>query len=256
MGYVAVGAQQVWHETWGDDSGDPVVLLHGGFAGADSWNAQVPDLVAAGYRLYAPERRAHAHTADVPGPITYDAMAEDTIAYLDQVIARPAHLVGWSDGAVVAVLVAIARPDLVRRMVLFGQYYNSSGRIENGIGEFLATQADLAKSFLRKGYDPYSPDGPDHFDVVYDKMLAMFEREPEIPLATLATITAPTLVVQGDRDDVALEHSAAVVAAMPEARLAVLPGTHTLPLESPDVVNPLVLSYLAGAPPAPAFGSH
>lgn len=76
----------------------------------------------------------------------------------------------------------------------------------------------------------------------------------EIAFSELATITAPTLVVQGGHDDVRLEHTAAAVAAMPGARLAVLPGTHTLPLESPDVVNPLVVSFLAGDPPGAAFG--
>lgn len=253
MGYVDVADQQVWHEVWGEPAGDPVVLLHGGFAGADSWTAQVPALVAAGYRVYAPERVGHAHTADHPGPFSYAAMAADTIRYLDQVVAAPAHLVGWSDGAVIAMLVAIDRPDLARRMVVFGQYYNPDGRLAAGIEQLLRSNPDLAKSFLRRGYDPYSPDGPEHFEIVYDKMLAMIEVEPDIPLSRLAAITSPTLVVQGDRDDVLLEHSAAVVAAMPEARLAVLPGSHGLPAEWPEVVNPLLVGFLGGGPPPPAF---
>ena len=64
------------------------------------------------------------HTPDVDGPLTYSVMADDTVAYLDQEVDGPAHLVGWSDGAVVALLVALRRPDLVRRTVLIGQYYN------------------------------------------------------------------------------------------------------------------------------------
>jgi pimeloyl-ACP methyl ester carboxylesterase len=248
VSYVGVSGQQIWHEVSGD--GAPVVLLHGAFAGASSWFAQVPALVTAGYRVYAPERRGHAHTADVDGPLTYAVMAEDTIAYLDQIIGGPAHLVGWSDGAVVAVLVAMQRPDLVDRMVLIGQYYNSSGRAESETIKALLADREGAMSFLRAGYDPISPDGPEHFEVVFDKTLAMIEREPEIGLADLSSITAPTLVLQGDEDEVSLEHSAAVAAVLSAGRLAVLPGSHALPIESPDVVNPLLVSFLAGGPPS------
>jgi pimeloyl-ACP methyl ester carboxylesterase len=175
-------------------------------------------------------------------------MASDTIAYLDTVLGRKAHLVGWSDGAVVAVLVAMERPDLVDRMVLIGQYYNSSGKAETGLFDAFVDHRDGAMSFLRAGYDSVSPDGPEHFEVVFDKMLAMIATEPEIELGALAAISTPTLVLQGDRDEVTVEHSAAVVAAMPDGRLAVLPGSHALPVESPDTVNPLLVSFLRGGP--------
>lgn len=80
--------------------------------------------------------------------------------------------------------------------------------------------------------------------------MQMLTTEPEIELASLATVSAPTLVLQGDRDDVTLEHGAAVAAALQHGRLAVLPGTHLLPMESPGLVNALLLWFLAGAQPA------
>ena len=78
--------------------------------------------------------------------------------------------------------------------------------------------------------------------------MQMILTEPEIDLGSLGGVAVPTLVLQGDRDEVTLEHSRAVVAALPDARLAVLPGTHALPLESPDVVNPLIVQFLRGGP--------
>ena len=246
MTYVEVGGLRTWHEVQGE--GPPVVLLHGGFAGASSWWAQTPVLVRAGYKVHVPERRGHAHTPDVPGPLTYGVMADDTVAYLDGVVGGPARLVGWSDGAVVALLVALRRPDLVDRQVLIGQYYNSSGKVSGGLVDQLTAGGDQVMGFLRAGYDPVSPDGPEHFPVVYAKTLQMIETEPELELAALAAVGAPTLVLQGDRDEVTLEHGAAVARALPEGRLAVLPGTHLLPLESPDVVNALLLWFLGGAP--------
>ena len=97
--YIDVAGRRTWHEVGGD--GDPVVLLHGGFGGASSFAAQTPALVAAGFRVHVPERRGHAHTPDVEGPLTYSVMADDTVAYLDQVVdGRPISSAGatgrWS----------------------------------------------------------------------------------------------------------------------------------------------------------------
>lgn len=241
MGYVEIAGHQTWHEVTGE--GPPVVLLHGGFSGASAFFAQTPAIAQAGYRVHIPERRGHAHTPDIEGPLTYSVMADDTIAYLEVQVNGPAALIGWSDGAVVALLIAQRRPELVDRMVLIGQYYNSAGRTADDQIEALLASPEAIK-FLRASYDPFSPDGPEHFAVVYAKSIDMIRTEPEIDLATLADVRVPTLVMQGDRDLVTVEHSAAVVAALPDARLAVLPGTHALPVESPDTVNPVLLAFL------------
>jgi pimeloyl-ACP methyl ester carboxylesterase len=246
--YLDVAGQRTWHEVTGD--GDPVVLLHGAFSGALSFAAQTPALVAAGFRVHVPERRGHAHTPDVEGPLTYSVMADDTIDYLSTVLDGPAHLVGWSDGAVVGLLVALRRPELVNRLVLIGQYYNSAGKVPDSVLEQLMTRPE-AKGFLRLAYDPFTPDGPEHFDVVYDKTMRMVASEPELDLADMAAVRASTLVLQGDRDIVTIAHSHELVRLMPDARLAVLPGTHGLPIESPDVVNALLISFLRNGAPAP-----
>ena len=86
--------------------------------------------------------------------------------------------------------------------------------------------------------------------MVYTKTLRMLATEPELELASLTAVAASTLVLQGDRDEVTLEHGAAVATALPQGRLAVLPGTHALPVENPAVVNTLLLWFLAGAVPA------
>jgi pimeloyl-ACP methyl ester carboxylesterase len=115
----------------------------------------------------------------------------DTVAYLDGVVGGPAHLVGWSDGAVVALLVAQRRPDLVDRLVLIGQYYNSSGKVTGGLVDRLIGGGDQAMGYLRAEYDRVSPDGPEHFPVVYAKTLRMLATEPELDLTSLAAVAAP-----------------------------------------------------------------
>jgi pimeloyl-ACP methyl ester carboxylesterase len=241
-----IAGQTVHYEVTGD--GAPVVLLHGALGGGDAWFRQIPALAEAGFQVWAPDRSGHGRSPDVAGPFSYDAMAEQTAAFLDTVVDRRAHLVGWSDGAVVGALVARHRPELVDRLVLIGQYFDPSGEIEDGLADQLAAMRDNPPEFFRDAYAATSPDGADHFAVVYGKTIDMVSNWTGLPLAELAKIGAPTLVLQGDQDEVRLEHSAAVATAVPEARLAVLPGTHALPLESPHLVNPLLIDFLRGGP--------
>lgn len=169
-------------------------------------------------------------------------MAEGASRYLREVVGTKRDLVGWSDGAVVALLVAMADPDLVRRVILIGQYFTQSGSSHDQLDLWVRTPE--AKDVLRGEYDLLSPDGPDHFDVVHAKMLSMLADEPEVSLNDLGSVTAPALVMQGDRDIVTVEHSLEVVRELARGRLAVLPDTHLLPLECPDLVNSLVIQFL------------
>lgn len=240
--YVTANGVHTYYEVTG--AGDPVVLLHGGMSTVDSWLPQISAL-SRQYRVYAPERRGHGRTPDVPGPVSYELMADDTAAFLHEVGIGPAHLVGWSDGAVVAALVALHHPHLVGKLVLVGQYFNPDGRRPEW--HALVDSADgRLEAMFRTQYEHVSPDGPQHFAVVYAKMLHLWRTEPDIPLPTLARIKAPTLVMQADDDLVTVEHSAALAAALPDAQLAVLPGTsHAAPLEKAHLVNQLLLDFLA-----------
>ena len=246
MPYVGLAGVSTYYEVTGD--GDPVVLLHGALSGADGWSLQVPALAAAGFRVWVPERRGHGRTPDTSSPFSYHDMAQETTAFLRSTAGRRCHLVGWSDGAVVAAMIAMTAPELVDRLVLIGQYYDLPGVVPNGLTAHLIALRDDPPAFLHGSYDQVSPDGPEHFRVVYAKTVDMIRAEPRIALDELAAIAAPTLLLQGDRDEVRLEHSAAVAAAIPAARLAVLPGTHALPIESPTVVNALLIDFLQGGP--------
>src|SRR5258708_37874645 len=101
--YVNLSGVRMWNDQQG--TGEPLVMLHPG--GADS-RAFGPNLAALTphFTVYLPEQRAHGHTPDVDGPITYELMAADTIQFIEQVVGGPVRLMGMSDGAVVALLVA------------------------------------------------------------------------------------------------------------------------------------------------------
>jgi len=242
-GHVEAGGLRTYYEVRG--AGDPVILLHGGMCTAETFDAQA-DALATRYRVYVPERRGHGRTPDVAGPITYENMAGDTIAFMEAMGLQSAHLAGWSDGALVGLLVAMRRPEAVRKLVLIGQYVNIDGAREEGMALLHAFTTETFPPMFRQMYAAVSPDGPEHFDVVFDKLAPLWRGDPGIALDDLAAVTAPTLVLAGDDDVLTIEHAAALARALPDAQLAIVPGTsHGLPMEKPEVVNRLLLDFLA-----------
>src|SRR5690349_8567012 len=125
-GYIELDGVRTWYDELGQ--GDPLVLLHPGGAGVDAraWGPNLPDLVQH-FRVFTPERRAHGRTPDVDGPITFELMADDTIAFLESIVDAPAHLAGCSDGAIVALMAALRRPDLIRKLIFIAGVFHRDG---------------------------------------------------------------------------------------------------------------------------------
>lgn len=246
--YVDIGPVHMWYETRGE--GEPLVLLHGGLDSNAAWVGQF-DALAKHFRVVAPERRGHGHTPDVEGPISYQVMAEDTAAFIDKVVGSPVHLVGWSDGAILSIIVALMRPDLVRKLVLIGGDADVSAYVPEFLeATRLPADSDLYQPF-RAIYEAVSPDGPDHWPVVFSKLTGLWQKEPHIPVTNLGDVRARTLVMTGDDDLIRLEHTVAMYRAIPDAELAVIPGaSHLAPMEKPDLVNHILVEFLRmDAPP-------
>jgi pimeloyl-ACP methyl ester carboxylesterase len=246
MTYIDAGGLNTYYEVTGD--GEPVVLLHGGLCTVETLQPIAPAL-AERYRVYRPERRGHGRTPDLDGPITYANMAADTIAWLDAVELRRVRLAGVSDGGNVAILVALARPDLVSKLVVIGAAANRDGYTAEQIELFEAWRGRPSPSIMagfKQQYGAISPYGPDHFEVMFAKHGEMWASDPGLDLADLARVEAPTLILLGDDDVLTIEHAAAMVRALPDAQLAVVPGTsHAVVFEKPEVVNRLLADFFA-----------
>ena len=240
--YAQLGEVRTWYEEHG--SGEPLVLMHGGLVDARWFEPNLAPL-AERFHVYLPERRGHGHTPDVPGPITYQLMADDTIAFLETVVGGPADLVGHSDGAFVAMLVAMQRPELVNRLVMISGGFNKSGEAMPD----MEWDVDQIAEFLGPAYGEVSPDGIDHFKVVARKIGDMAAVEPTLDSSGLAKVTQRSLVMFSDDDLVTLAHVTQMYEALPDAELAVVPGTsHFLTQEKPHLVNALVLDFLTNEP--------
>jgi pimeloyl-ACP methyl ester carboxylesterase len=239
--HAQLGAVRTWYAEYG--AGEPAVLLHPGGADSRAWGPNL-DAFAARFRVLTPDRRGQGRTADAPGPISYDLMAADTVAFLEEVAGGPAVLVGCSDGAVTALLTALRRPDLVRRLVLVAGVFHRDGWAP-GTEELDAAGVE----FFTRMYAEVSPDGAEHYPVVAAKLDDMHATGPALAPADLAGVRSRTLIMAGDDDEVALEHAVAMYRGIPDAELAIVPGTsHGLLVEKPALCNGMMIDFLTTDP--------
>lgn len=187
-------------------------------------------------------------TPDVEGPSSFDAMAEDTIRFIEEVVGGPARLLGYSDGAIIGLLVALRRPDLVTRLVFVAGVFHHDGWLPEPIDP-----ANEPPEFLLTSYAELSPDGAAHFPVVAEKLARMHLIEPTLTPDDIAAVRCRTMVMVGDDDEVRLEHAVSLYRSLPDAELAVVPGTsHGLLVEKPDLCNAMMIDFLANDP-VPTF---
>jgi pimeloyl-ACP methyl ester carboxylesterase len=238
--YIDVNGVHTWYDERG--TGDPVVLLHGGFTDSRDFTGNL-DALADTFRLLLPERRGHGHTPDVPGPFAADALADDTAAFIEKTAGGPVRLAGYSAGAMVALRVAVRRPDLVERLVLISGGFDPDGMIVR------PSLDGPPPPPLLEAYAQVSPDGADHFGEVIAKVVRSVDEDRPLTPAELGAVTCPVLVMAADDDIVTLEHTLAMYRALPGGQLAVVPRTsHLLLHEKPELCTRLVTDFLTGDP--------
>ncbi|HEY0215860.1 MAG TPA: alpha/beta hydrolase [Cellulomonas sp.] len=229
------------HEEWG--AGEPVLLLHGGYCSLEAVR-DLGDALAVRYRVLAPERTGHGRTPDRDGPYSYGRWVDDVLAYLDALGVGPVHVVGHSDGGILGLLLARDHPARVRSLTAIGANIGTDAWVPDDYP--YVTVPDEAFAVLTEEYGRLSPDGADHSETVLAKLAALWTTEPDIPAASLARVTAPTLVMAGEHDMVAPAHTESIARAVPGATVTVVPGTtHLVVRERPDLVAAAVLRHLA-----------
>jgi pimeloyl-ACP methyl ester carboxylesterase len=239
-----INTVRTWYDETGD--GDALVLFHPGGVDSRSLHPNPQDALAAHFRVFTPERRGHGHTADVDGPYTFELLADDAIGFIERIVQGPAHLVGISDGAIVALLVAHRRPDLAKRLAVIAGPAHFEGWIPEAIDP-----TNTPPQFMADMYAEFSPDGADHFPIVVAKLTDMHLVGPSLTSNDLGQIASRTLVMIGDDDEVTLEHAISMYRSIPDAELAVIPGTsHGLHVEKPELCNSILVEFLTTDPVA------
>jgi pimeloyl-ACP methyl ester carboxylesterase len=247
MTTTTIRGTEIYHEIHG--TGEPVVLLHGGFCSLEMMRPQL-EALSGDYTVHAPERPGHGRSPDMHRAITYAESVADTIAYLDEVGLADAHIIGFSDGAIIGLLIAMQHPSRIRSLVAISGNLDPSAFVEGDDSEKRDEVADDAASpdRTREFYNELSPDGPEHADVVLAKLMTLWTTEPAITPAELATVHTPTMIMAGDHDVIRLDHSALMARSIPNAQLCIVPGaSHGLLDERGDFVTFAVREFLKRA---------
>ncbi len=210
-------------------SGPTLVLLHGGGESGERSFARQLDVFSEHHHIVAPDQVGQGRTPDVRGPLSYTGMMEDTAALLERLKLRHVDIVGFSDGGILALMLAIRHPELVRRLVISGVNVAPEGLNPQDLEQLRATQISKPKTIDEK----------------LSHLWLTSPTEAELSLSLLAKVAQPVLVISGDRDAITLEHTLKIFHALPDAELCVLPGTdHATFSGRAEWLNPIISAFL------------
>ena len=246
-GYADVNGLHMYYETYG--AGMPLVLLHGGMLSIRLNFAGLIPTLAKSHLVIGVEMQGHGRTADIDRPITPAALASDVIGLLDHLGLDHADVLGHSFGGAVALELAVSHPERVRRVVPIsisvrpeGMHIDLADPSRHATSPRMPTQQDFAD--FREEYLRLSPH-PEHFD---DFLAALSQNASDLngwSDEQLASITAPVLLVLGDRDFTTVAHGEVMRELIPGSQLAVLPDTtHMQVTRRADLLLPLLAAFL------------
>jgi pimeloyl-ACP methyl ester carboxylesterase len=240
QGYVEHDGARIWYATYG--SGWPVILLHGGLGHSGNWGDQVPALVGNGYRAVLIDSRGHGRSTRDERPFMYELMASDVLAVMDELHLEQASLVGWSDGATIALILAMKVPARVASV-----YYFACDMDPSGVKEITWPNPILDRCLARhaKDYARLSAT-PDQFKVFFEAVTVMMNTQPNYSVHDFAQISVPVAVVHSEHDEfIRREQSEKLARDIPNAEFVDLRGvSHFAPLQRPEQFNSAMLAFL------------
>jgi pimeloyl-ACP methyl ester carboxylesterase len=240
QGHLAENGAVMWYERFG--AGPPVILLHGGLANSAYWGNQVRFL-AKDHTVIVIDSRGHGRSTRDDRPYTYELMASDVVAVMDALKIEKAPVVGWSDGAIIGLVMAMKHPEHLTRVLAFAANMDPSGVKP----DMLSTPT--FGGFAKRGeaeYDAVSPT-PGHYAEFEKAIEKMWDTEPNYTAADLGKIMVPVVIADGDHDEaIKREHTEYLARSIPGARLVILPGlSHFAMLQDPAAFDSTLQSFLS-----------
>jgi pimeloyl-ACP methyl ester carboxylesterase len=240
-GKAPVNGIQIYYAEYGP--GPPVILLHGGLANSDYWGNLIPAL-SPHYRVIVMDSRGHGRSTRDAQPYGYDLMASDVVGLMDYLKIEKADIVGWSDGAIIGLDIAMNHPDRIGRLFAFAANSTTAG-----------LKPDIDKNptfaaFVERAGQEYRKNSPtpDQYDAFLAQIGAMWASQPNWTAADLGRIRTPVMIADGDHDEaIRREHTEELAKEVPGAKLLILPSvSHFAMLQNPAEFNAAVLKFLAG----------
>lgn len=237
-GYAQVNGIKIWYAEFG--AGAPVILLHGGLANSNYWGKLVPAL-AQRYRVIVMDSRGHGRSSRDQKPYGYDLMASDVLALMDYLKIDKAALIGWSDGAIIGLDIAMHHPQRLTKLFAFAA--NSDPSAVKDVEHDPVFSAFIARA--RTEYEKLSPT-PNEYDAFLKQITKMWDSQPHWSAADLAAIKVPTWIVDADHDEAIKRDNTLFMAdSIPGSGLLIQPDvSHFSFLQDPQQFNADVLHFL------------
>ena len=224
----------IYYETFGD--GPPVLVLHGGLGSFEALNYQIMALAKC-HLVIAADIRGHGRSSDTSAPFTYALLSDDMLKLLDYLRIAKTDIVGWSDGGIIGLDLAIRHPGRVGRLVAVGANFDADGLTERPV-----LNENVPPMPLR--YRLFAPD-PDHWSSLYRKVVTMWQTQPHYTQLDLNRIVAPTLIMAGEFDVVKPAHTHLLAASIRNSQEVVIQGaSHALLMEKPEIANAYIMDFL------------
>jgi len=238
-GYASVNGIKIWYAVFG--RGVPVILLHGGLANANYWGDLVP-VLAQHYRVVVMDSRGHGRSSRDTRPFDYDLMASDVVALMDFLKIEKAAVVGWSDGAILGLDIAIHHPERLLQLFAFAANSDPSGVKD-------VTRSPVFNAFIARAkgeYEKLSPT-PTEYDSFLAQITKMWETQPNFTANDLRSIKVPTWIVDADHDEAIKRDNTLFIAdQIPDSGLLIEPQvSHFAFLQEPRQFNADVLHFMA-----------
>ncbi|MGD0505123.1 MAG: alpha/beta hydrolase [Steroidobacteraceae bacterium] len=250
--YIDVRGAKLYTQIYG--RGPPIVFLHGGMAFFDNSFAKQRDYFATYRTVVGIDQRGYGHSPDGPWSLSYQMMADDTAAIIEHLGLGPVDVVGHSDGANLALILARDHPQMVRRLVISGANIRVNLSVEEKqraqwspqqLAGHLREVANGLPPWFFVDYSRVSPDGPEHWMTLLAKSYDMWLQPVVIEPAALKKISIPVLVMAGDHDFTSLEENAEIFRDLPNGQLIIVPAsTHGTFNKRPDLVNLAIREFL------------
>lgn len=213
-------------------AGFPLILLHGNGEDSSYFEHQIEDF-SRGFRVIALDTRGHGKSPRGNAPFTLEQFAEDLLAFMDGHSIGRAHILGFSDGANIALAFAMKHPERVGKLILNG------GNLRPWGVKFLVQLPIVLGYWLAKGISVF-----DKKAVAKKELLGLMVTQPHVDASLLAGLKVPTLVIAGTNDMIRDSHTREIHAAIPGSELAILPGDHFVAHGNPEAFNRRVLEFL------------
>ena len=239
-GYAPVNGIKMYYAIYGE--GDPILLIHGGLANSDYWANQVPAL-AKTHKVIVADSRGHGRSTRTSEPIGYDLMASDYVALLDYLKIPRTALVGWSDGGIIGIDIAMHHPERLTKLFAQGANVTPDGTKPDTL------QSAVFSAFVAragKDYKRLSPT-PGDYPAFRAEITKMWDTQPHWTKEQLSQIRVPTAIVLGDHDEgIKRDHTEYMASVIPGAKLIILKDvSHFAKLQDPEGYTKAILDFLA-----------